>query len=839
MRFFKIFLICLSSIIGVTGVVLGTMFLTGYFKEEVVEPTSIAFNLSSYEVTDNFEMQIMANEEGVTQTKVTLSFAEGEQISDVNGEITDGVIIIPKNVEIGVPFTVRVFKELQNLGGESVEWIKGGISTLKAQSENVKVRTITTNVFVDVPVHSLEVKTYALIDGAPASKFNVGSSFFAEANFIPAASAYRYSKNGTKGTVEEFKKIYFTTPNTSSVEMVRDSVAYNKAEFRALQTGTNFEIKAQAFSKVEDELSALESVKNITDPEYAKEIILGLLNSNETITTQDSALVEVASLVVGGFNVSALGVNATFNKTTRLYARKETLISQGFYNLGVDIIASDGETKLYDYIPQVAIALYVESQEGNVPLEPNNDIIALTGGRTFEFGMSDGKTYNFVLPNVNYSDIGASSWDIVLKTEDSSVKAMIVLFETIDTTPVLNLNSLDNQGKPKNNIDIIGLNVVRGRVYWKQVFPAAEALYIYDAGAEGQTTVDQYNLKQSSLGETRIVVPEGNSYQKVVYFAYIEKSNTIDPDLDLSIFLNVLQTPTKLKIGDVTTLVYEIVDGLVSPKIEEELPENYEIKVLFATVETNYNGSARLDEEGGYIIDSYSSDAQGNLSTLAFVTRKTIKNLGAHVEVASNSVYLDGDKIAIVHKTDNAFEIVFNLLEEQEQFFIRDWEQGRISLRFLIEDVPTNIFEIVESKFIDHRFSLVVKAGPIQYVSETDTGFRYFKIELLHTQGKLGQITKKVEKTITYNSETLNVDAEVEQSLFELYDGLIKEITFAIDALEGKSSASNPFIVQTSLSAEQGVNNLLYENVPYASKAGSNNTISKIGRAHVWTPVTL
>ena len=106
--------------------------------------------------------------------------------------ITDGIISVPRIVKIGEPFTVTVEKSIQELDGEYIEWIKGGISKLIAKSENIYARTAETKVFVDVPVHKIQIETSVSSDFNTLSNvFNIGSSFFARAKFIPQASMYK------------------------------------------------------------------------------------------------------------------------------------------------------------------------------------------------------------------------------------------------------------------------------------------------------------------------------------------------------------------------------------------------------------------------------------------------------------------------------------------------------------------------------------------------------------------------------------------------------------------------------------------------------------------------
>lgn len=226
-RFLVIFAICFASIIGIFGGVYGIKLLKGDFKEVVVNPENISFELAEYDVTGDFKILISTTTENVNANKITLTFEKGTSYNTYGKDyITDGVIIIPKQVTLGQAFDVRLFKT-NDAETDGQEWIKGGISNLVATSECITTPKATTKVCVDVPVYKTEIvlfggeseisttNNYAnyltYIEGEnsitkqkPVS-FNAGDTFYLGLKFYPERSAYKYSKISSSNMLVEYQ----------------------------------------------------------------------------------------------------------------------------------------------------------------------------------------------------------------------------------------------------------------------------------------------------------------------------------------------------------------------------------------------------------------------------------------------------------------------------------------------------------------------------------------------------------------------------------------------------------------------------------------------------------
>ena len=167
------------GVMGTVGLIVGAtvlgVFLTGGFEEKIVTPESISFEydeklfnktysqieISDSHTTGEFSLTINSPTEGVTENKINLSFENSEKTTTIGGLISNTIIQVPQVVTIGQPFSVKLLKEqLEVEPGKFVDWIKGGISVLKAQSENEDVPSTELKIAVDTPVYSTKTIVY-------------------------------------------------------------------------------------------------------------------------------------------------------------------------------------------------------------------------------------------------------------------------------------------------------------------------------------------------------------------------------------------------------------------------------------------------------------------------------------------------------------------------------------------------------------------------------------------------------------------------------------------------------------------------------------------------------
>lgn len=225
-RFLLIFVICFGIVVGTIGAVFGVKYIKGDFNEVVVNPENISFEFDEYDVIGDFNVTITTTTEGVTANTVYLSFAKGT-VTKPHGvnHWTDDVVIIPRQVQIGVPFEIKLAKTSDE-ETDNLQWIKGGISNIVATSECVTTPKDETSVYVDVPVYKTElvvlngdgqietsdsyVNALTYIEGQTGlvkdaeESLNAGDTFYVGLKYYPARSAYRYSKASSSNLLVEY-----------------------------------------------------------------------------------------------------------------------------------------------------------------------------------------------------------------------------------------------------------------------------------------------------------------------------------------------------------------------------------------------------------------------------------------------------------------------------------------------------------------------------------------------------------------------------------------------------------------------------------------------------------
>ena len=159
----KVILLVITGLVGIAGVTILGLYLTGSFNEKENDPQDMAFSqvldeglgnfnstLQQYEIASDFKITIVSTTENVTNNKVTLSLRGGQA---KNGFVSDGVIKVPQVVTLNKSFNVTLEPEYNADIFE--DWVVGGTSLLTAKSENVLLPSKTIKIVVDVPVYDI------------------------------------------------------------------------------------------------------------------------------------------------------------------------------------------------------------------------------------------------------------------------------------------------------------------------------------------------------------------------------------------------------------------------------------------------------------------------------------------------------------------------------------------------------------------------------------------------------------------------------------------------------------------------------------------------------------
>jgi len=833
-RFLKIFAICLGGLIGVTGISMGIMYLAGYFDTKTIYPEQIAFVQTEYQVDGDFKMMINTPTEDANALDVTLSF---DGIQSSGDTISDGVISVPKYVKIGKEFDVKIVKSPQVLNGQTVDWINGGISKLVATCENINARKAMTQVFVDVPVFDINVKTSVSSDFDDQnlqSDFNVDSEFFALAEFVPAKSAYKYSRDTEYGGQAQYKSVFFSTLSNAISTVETDNLDRYIKKFKAIAVTDGAQIVAQAFANSKTENDAYDAVSNFDDPDLKYNNLLSILQN--AVDTQKAVSkterVNVKQLLVGNFAMDTTKtVPARYNQSTKIYANKSSL-GDNEYSLDAKIFATDNQTLLSNQITKLGLIVLKQTGTGYelakiyTEGEDNSDadIFVLASARKQASVLNFADAADAFLPVENRVNVNQSYWEIAPLKENLNLHFAIVLFDqdfAIRDFSFKNLTTRD----PKFIFDIQSVQVISNQVYWTNPLNEEKSLYVYDGATPAENVAEEYDLKRH-----QIFVGD-NTYTQTKYFAYLElsdgtivnpnKGDAIDPSKNLSNFVATAQGRiynANISSG-INALLYELPDGVVKALYNSEELDG-KIKVLFATLKTDFAGNILKDADGNFVVDRYGSNSTVGCQTMTFVTKKTLVNVKAQValETGDNKAYFDEELnlFAVKINTADSFDILFDLQPTQQKIFKRDFDEGKIIVDFFVNGKKDNDMFVTVPTVDGNVAKLTVTVGEFDY-EPNDTGYRNILIKINYVRGSGNVVTTEV--TNYYDEK----DANKQSGVLQVYDGKISSIGFVDFEKETpamqNNSEQNPIIVSTNLQGTAGQDGI------FVAEAGSSYSV--------------
>lgn len=582
----KTVLVVISSVIFVAGVTLLGIYLAGGLRNPVTPPDDIAFVVdddlysadnAQFEVTEDFELVITSSTEQVTERQVRLSFTGSTTTNPSTGTISDGVITVPQIVNIGEPFTVTLnMTHYQELGGQN--WIAGGISTLIATSmSNDQADPTSVRIAVDVPVYDIEIELYDEY-GNQISQVTELERFYPRAKFLPEKSRYRYSDDAIVAedgvTVERrTKNVYFEGQSSDNIVFFfNDGDPYFEAG--ELSTENNFSIVGYTFIHADDQANTLTELETLYQGEQLyNNIITALGDAN--IGKSNTGTFEIVQASIKSFTVGRSSISVTAGMTSRIAVASS---QNADASLDASIISTDDES-LEGMLRNVAIRF--TRVEGSGIVEAN-DALNVRGG---EEVVIDGNTYIKVNDDVldyNYSylDIspmvaGTYNMEVVLLMRDGSdgYRLFEVDGEAVINSIILNVrqNTEAQLSWSNGGADItIPLQYQNGDVQ-----PA-----LYDLSGFG-------------------IVPEGNAYQTVVYFASFENSGGISAE-DVLVSWQSGREGDYLVGADIRWL-YPFQGSSFS------VDGDGEFELYFATVRT-INGQIQYNEDGTYQTVQFVSD---------------------------------------------------------------------------------------------------------------------------------------------------------------------------------------------------------------------------------------
>lgn len=858
MRFVKIFLASFFSLIGVIGIILGTMWVFGSFNRLIIEPKEIHFEFNEYFVDNDFMITINTTTENVDVKEIVLSLKNQIDEYSESGYITDKIIIIPEKVTLGVPFRVELYKDFND---ELLkDWIKGGISELTAQPKSIFALNTTCKVYVDVPVESVNIKTYSNnTEHTQSTAFALGESFYAEAEFLPSESKYKYS------TTEIKKVIFDITTNTGAFialnetmtnEMINAGKPYIQG-YDVLKISDEVVINAYTFSsaKVEDYYVDLgHSEDDLV--RYMKQTSAG------RAVTQDLTF---TNRTVKGFQISQLNITNTlkFNDISYIYANNP---AGALPNLGI-VVSSSDNTSIQNKINDVGIRALV--RDSGVYREATQQEIIFTENNRVEFGENSsgegqyyrnaggqylplsaevparysfngtiyslnhkgayykvgdnyilitetyGLTYDkYYLPTLVPVNVDNSYWSVIALNESLNYYFEVRIFEKNDViqTPITTLYTYNTSSK------WISESVVLTDLSWKNEQPV-ELIFI-DSANSGEKDYEEYNLSDN------LEMSNPNStYTLIKYLAFTTDSENVD---------SIIQNVQPASNYDLTG--YNIPYALF--EINGNILKSFgagSVCVVGVIIKTDYLGRPILDENGKYVIFAITKPTSAIKSYQELVVNidKTIQNLNAEVTIKNASILKnvpeeggDINKLAFIqNEVVSVFTVDITItadehtnIQDEISLFVNAWNQHRIYLRaytlsgLYVDDIlffeQNMLINSASGVLVGLTWTLPVNVYSLSCNADTEL---YIKLFYEKTPEKISStFITKVNLPAELSDVTIVGNATYIK--IEVYDGKAYSAGFAV-----VTDSNNP--VEKSVSISQGAQ--IEPNKYYASEINS------------------
>lgn len=657
------------------------VYLTTGFKPQSVYPESIVvededltYNQqnSQYEVVENFNLMITSPTADITNNQVTLSFAPGKSVTRTeDGKISDGTIIVPEQVTLNQSFTVELVQAAYTgKDGEPFTSNAGGISSLVITTENNLLSSSTITIAVDVPVHDVE---FTLVDATTGIEFGTegednrvaeNTNFEIQTTFYPEAGRYLYSDNVNPAISQNREKqVFFNVSNVEGLSGV--TFAYNEGDVYFIagdEPSRDNLINGYAFANAKQQIEFFEANSQISGlPLYSEAI--RVLSGDEN-AAKSSISVNVVEANVGSFTIndtSSSPLNLTSNKLFRLSAGNSSL-SNASINIQIRDV-HDGD--LSALIKNVGVRILTIDGQG---ASNSSASVTIRGGESITVGEGDSaKQYTLISSNVK--NLNHAYWEISTDGEHEIVLEVVLITADENGDMVI----FDEQ--TQRTIHFVSTENAEEAVSWNGIEDAISMSIIYDAN--GNVISSQYKDDLNSVS----YVPSTNTYQKKVFFAYIDESSSLPEGQTLADYVSV---------SDEGSGRYQIAAGVnayLYPLVGSELivKDAIDFNLIFATVRTDAYGNAIMTTSGTYQLQQISS-------SISVEVEKTLQGLtSASLQIDEQWLNQEGGNIfAIPTGTTAAFMLNLTLVEGDGEIFMQEYNAGRINF-YAAEDVNGTI----------------------------------------------------------------------------------------------------------------------------------------------------
>ena len=706
-----------ASVAFIVGIAILGVYLAGGFTERTTIPQDISFNvqndpnfnsdLNRLEITSSsFELTIGSTTENVTSDVVTLGFSytyaynfDTQSFTDVGWGITEtgdgylenGVLRIPKQVRIGVPFTVEVLTYSYTYTDsdgtqEIIDQIRGGISTITATSQNPDLTPISLTIAVDSPVYKTEVvlldaHDYEITPNGDISEVVEEEKFDVITKFYPAESRYIYADTGRE------KTSFYQLSNVSSevVNVVYDSSTSLHFEAGLSAEGGTITAYTAVNAKVQERVEADVLAMGLTDNESIYNAYLQHYGN----LARDQVLTDEANFNVVQANVNELIVDSagqTFDihdqADLRIFLGDSAELPDRF--LGVQVISQNGNA-LNNILANVALSFSLSGQDPTIASGEGSPILTVKGGdgQALTPTALDGVNYYFPFINKGVTDYNNAFWD--LRVASDNVGASITV-----TVSLLLGNAEDGyqlfDGQAEFTLKVI--EHVENDVSWAEGTDLTQELLLtYD---EGSTNPDPTPFLLAGLTD----IPTGNIFKTVAYFVAFDDSLLGEGD-------------DSAKTEAAITLAQQIFDGLVDGSragVYQTATGNRILVPLAITGDT-----LTVQEVGQF--DLYFATVNGTAESGLY---NVVRMVGTPISITvTKTLYVNsvsGAQVLFDSANDEG-----GFAEVTENTFIPtisdNTEKDQIQLVFTIASDSVDVFE---EEFQNDRISLIIYSGQNQ-----------------------------------------------------------------------------------------------------------------------------
>lgn len=692
-------------VLAIGGSFLAVYLTTGFRPQSVypesivVEDEDLTYNQqnSQYEVVENFNLMITSPTADITNNQVTLSFAPGKSVTRTeDGKISDGTIIVPEQVTLNQSFTVELVQAAYTgKDGEPFTSNAGGISSLVITTENNLLSSSTITIAVDVPVHDVE---FTLVDATTGIEFGTegednrvaeNTNFEIQTTFYPEASRYLYSDNVNPAISQNREKqVFFNVSNVEGLSGV--TFEYNEGDVYFIagdEPSRDNLINGYVFANAKQQIEFFEANSQISGlPLYSEAI--RVLSGDEN-AAKSSISVNVVEANVGSFTIndtSSSPLNLTSNKLFRLSAGNSSL-SNASINIQIRDV-HDGD--LSALIKNVGVRILTIDGQG---ASNSSASVIIRGGESITVGEGDSaKQYTLISSNVK--NLNHAYWEISTDGEHEIVLEVVLITADENGDMVI----FDEQ--TQRTIHFVSTENAEEEVSWKGIEDAISMSIIYDAN--GNVISSQYKDDLNSVS----YVPSTNTYQKKVFFAYIDESSSLPEGQTLADYVSV---------SDEGSGRYQIAAGVnayLYPLVGSELivKDAIDFNLIFATVRTDAYGNAIMTTSGTYQLQQISS-------SISVEVEKTLQGLtSASLQIDEQWLNQEGGNIfAIPTGTTAAFMLNLTLVEGDGEIFMQEYNAGRINF-YAAEDVNgtisnSNVFSFGQPDVIGNQVNIQVNVA--------------------------------------------------------------------------------------------------------------------------------